>query len=412
MHHYRFHTPPTAMKTRPRSARKTPGAPSSPQAKRRMFTPATNGLLLKAWRAELASYSPYGPTPLPRSTPVTGQKFADLIAIRMGYDSNRVRFRDIQVLGKITYLRRAALERGLGALGDLDKTVREVLAMEDAVARAVGEEEVVAAQVVQQQENVARQDAPPGNVDVVQYNPPGNEAQDRVEDQQKQPKDTLLDDTLLVPVKKARKESKKRMRPPPQSNHPDPEERPALEKRKRPAGGSNEEGNVEACDARVEEVREEPQIAEEREERCEEGVEERADHADEGRENVDTGRENVDVGRERVEELRDDAEGQVLEGMVEVYDDREMPQHGEDGIPVLDDVRELERQVKLGEMELLRDSQDREKEKRDDETRWSRKKRLLEQLRTTSEVLHKIGMRPMVEKLMLRACRLLEDEKV
>lgn len=33
-----------------------------------------------------------------------------------------------------------------------------------------------------------------------------------------------------------------------------------------------------------------------------------------------------------------------------------------------------------------------------------RKKRPLEQLRTTSEVFHKIGMRATVEKLMLRPC--------
>lgn len=418
--------PSTAMKTRPRSVKKAPAAMPSPQGKRRTFTPATNVLLMKSWRAEVASYAPYGSAALPRSVPLTGQKFAGLIANRMRSYASNVVFTAAQVLGKIKFLRgNRSVERARGlAIGDMEKQVKEVLAMEDAVARAVQEEQVAAARVVQQVEKPPRHEAGSADVNVVQYNPPrGDEAQERPQVEQNR----LIDEDVLVPARKAKKRSKKRIRPPAQSKDPDPEECPVLEKRKRLTGGGNGEGNVVAGDIHVEEARVEPQMTDVGEERYEETqafpVKERAEYADKGREKVGKGREkvgegreNVDDGRGEVEERQDAVEDQFLTGNVEIFDDRGMPPHDEevveDGVLMLDQVRELERQVKLEEIELLRDKQNREKERRDDEIRWSRKKRLLEQLRSTSEVLYKIGMRPMVEKLMLRACRLLEEEKL
>ncbi|CDF40960.1 unnamed protein product [Chondrus crispus] len=46
----------------------------------------------------------------------------------------------------------------------------------------------------------------------------------------------------------------------------------------------------------------------------------------------------------------------------------------------------------------------------DDMIRWEKKKRLIEQLRETAEVLHRVEMPGMVEKMMLRACQLLDEE--
>lgn len=311
--------------------------------------------LLLAWRDELHTYAPYTTKTLPTSYEFTGQRFAERIAKRLGPIADGEYLRPPQAHGRMKFIRRAHRKR----LGPLNKLREEILETEALVgSTAANNVKLTRTRGIKRLRD--RLNVSPSST---------HEETDEEEDQ-----------VGRKPLRPERYASRRNTPRKTRRTTNEEEEEPISEERggaRYHLRGDRRNGGEDSY----------TMIASRGQNRSS------GSHTTSERH---TRRSPRSRGSRHDEPIHTSSEGE------------------EDDSPRDDEITALtprSRRLKpIAERGVEGEQCAQDSELDDDLNRWEKKKRLIEQLRETAVVLHRVEMHDMVEKVMLRACKLLDEE--
>lgn len=308
-------------------------------------------LLLVTWRDEVQAYAPYTEKFLPASYDFASQRFARRLASRLGPIANGEYLRPMQVHGKMKFIRRAHGKR----LGPLRKLRDEVLETEALVTTTC------AKHLLSNRSRTTRR--------------------------------------MREKLANSRTVARERSEEPPESVSRKRQRNDRSAPQRRTPAKARTSGGVEPAS--------EERAGARRPSRSQ------ALYRDEDSYTVIAGQARAENGGPATTPAR---RGERSAWSLEAHQDKDIDARPldellhESDLPDDEIAGTAQDHTRAAEQDVEREEGASKGESSDDMVRWEKKKRLIEQLRETAEVLHRVEMPGMVEKMMLRACQLLDEE--